>query len=95
MTITPIHDFIVVEKKASETKTASGLVLTAPTDEKMVQQEVFACGPGRLSDSGSLVPLSVKVGDKIVFSKSSAVEMKVEDKLYWVLREDAVICVLK
>lgn len=94
MSVLPIRDFITVTKEEPTKTTASGLYI-AHTEEKNVSGTVIAVGSGRITMSGSVVPLDVRVGDKVLFNKNTAVEVKDGDVAVWVLREDQVICVLR
>jgi chaperonin GroES len=91
-----LRDFVAVEKdkKEEEKKSAGGLIMVSVGDgNRHIVGNVVAVGSGHVSDAG-VVPLEVKVGDKITFSKSTAVEVSVNDVDYWVLREDSVLAVL-
>ncbi len=94
MSVQPIRDFITVSKEDSARTTASGLHLVT-TEEKNISGTVLAVGTGRVTMNGSIVPLDVKVGDKIMFNKNLAVEVKNGNDSVWVLREDQVICVIR
>jgi chaperonin GroES len=95
MTVQPIRDFIVVSKNSEqEERRPSGIVLVA-TETKNVTGTVLAVGSGRVSMNGTVVPLEVNVGDKVVFNKNTATEVKDGHETVLVLREDQVICILK
>src|SRR5260370_16115026 len=79
MNLQPLDDRIVVRPNEAEEKTASGLVIPDTAKEKPQQGEVLAVGPGRRSDNtGELIPMDVKVGDKVVYSKYGGTEITVE-----------------
>lgn len=88
-----LRDFIAVRKQETESKSAGGLHLVHLEEEKTVTGEVVAVGSGHLMDDGS-EPLEVAVGDKVVFNKSLAVEVKDSEGAYLVLRETNVLAVL-
>lgn len=94
MTVQPIRDFIAVTKHDGPETTKSGLFI-AHTEEKNVTGTVLAVGSGRVTMTGAVVPLDVAVGDKVVFNKNLATEVKDGDNSVFVLREDQVLCVLK
>lgn len=96
MKLKPISDYIIVEPRKEEQKTKSGIVLP-DTIEKEKPQEgvVIAAGPGRMLDNGKRSVLEVKVGDKVLFSKYSPTEMKVDGKEYFVIKEDDVLAIIK
>ena len=79
MNLQPLDDRIVVRPSDAEETTASGLVIPDTAKEKPQQGEVLAVGPGRRSDNtGELIPMDVKVGDKVVYSKSGGTEITIE-----------------
>lgn len=92
--IKPLRDHIVVQAQPQETMTASGIVLPSTgAKEKPQTGTVMAVGPGKVVD-GKTVPLSVKVGDVVLFSKYSPTEVNVKDTDYLILREEDVLAVL-
>ena len=92
--IIPIRDSIVVKKEETASKSSGGLYI-AHVEEKNVKGTVIAVGSGRVTMSGGVVPLDVAVGDKVLFNKSAASEVKDGEETFLVLREDGVICILK
>ena len=96
MALKPLDDRIVVRPSEAEEKTASGLVIPDTAKEKPQQGEVLAVGPGRRSEqSGDLIPLDVKVGDIVVYSKYGGTEVKVvEGEEYLILSARDVLAVI-
>lgn len=94
MSVHPIRDFVVVSKDAGPEKTPSGLFI-AHAEEKNVTGRVIAVGSGRVTMNGSVVPLDVSVGDKVVFNKNLATEVKDGGETVLLLREDQIICILR
>lgn len=94
MSVHPIRDFIVVTKESGPEKSAGGIFI-AHTEEKHVTGTVVAVGSGRVTMNGSVVPLDVNVNDKVVFNKNHATEVKDNNEVVYVLREDQVICILR
>jgi len=90
----PLADRVVVKVIEAEEKTKGGIVLPDTAKERPQQGEVLAVGSGRRLDDGTLVPLSVKVGDKVLFSKYGGTEVKIAGEEYLILREDDVLGVL-
>lgn len=76
VSIKPLEDRIVVKQVEAEQVTASGLVIPDTAKEKPQEGEVVAVGPGRIDDNGNRVPLDVKVGDKVIYSKYGGTEVK-------------------
>jgi chaperonin GroES len=94
MNLRPLADRVVVKVIEVEEKTEGGIVLPDTAKERPQQGEVLAVGPGRRLDDGSLLPLGVKVGDRVLFSKYGGVEVKVDGEEYLILREDDILGVL-
>lgn len=95
MKIRPLYDRIVVRRKEEETKTAGGIVLPGSAKEKPNQGEVVAIGHGKLLDSGEVRPLSVKVGDQVVFGQYSGNNIKVDGDELIILSETEIFGVLE
>ena len=92
--VQPLHDRILVLRLAEEEKTAGGLFIPDTAKEKPQQATVVATGKGRLLEDGKLVPLEVKKGDKVLFSKYSGTELKFEGKEYLMIREEDVLGII-
>lgn len=70
MNITPLYDRVIVKPEKPEEVTAGGIIVPDVTKDKPIQGEVIAIGEGRLTNDGNIIPLKVKVGDKVIFSKN-------------------------
>ena len=93
--IRPLSDRVVVEPREVETKTAGGIVIPDTADkDKPIQGTIIAVGTGRYVD-GTVQPLQVKVGDKILFGKYAGTNVKLEDQEYLVMREEDVMGVIE
>ena len=92
--IKPLEDLIVVQASEAETTTASGLVIPDTAKEKPQEGTVLAVGPGRFED-GNRVPLDVKVGDKVLYSKYGGTEVKYNGEEYLVLSARDVLAVIE
>src|SRR3954470_104624 len=96
MNLQPLEDRIVVKPSESEEKTASGLVIPDTAKEKPQQGEVLAVGPGKRSEnSGELIPMDVKTGDTVVYSKYGATEIPVGGDALLILSARDVLAVVK
>lgn len=95
MKIRPLHDRVIVKRLEEERKTASGIVIPDTAAEKPDQGEVIAVGNGRLLENGTLRPLEVKVGDKVLFGKYSGQTVKVEGEELLVMREEDIMGVVE
>lgn len=94
MNIKPLSDYLVV-KAVTEEVTKSGIVLPDTVSKERPQQgEVVAVGEGRLLENGQRAPLSVKVGDKVMFKKYSPDEVKIEGQEYLIIREGDVVAII-
>ena len=90
----PLEDRVVVEPKEAEDKTASGIILPDTAQEKPQEATVVAMGPGKASDSGTIVKMTVKVGDKVLYGKYSGTEVAVDGKEYLIMRESDILAIL-
>jgi chaperonin GroES len=94
MSIRPLHDRVIVKRVEEETTTPGGIVLPGSAAEKPSQGKVLAVGSGKLLDNGTVRPLDVKVGDKVLFGKYSGNEVKVDGEDLIVMREDDIMGIL-
>ena len=94
MNIRPLHDRIVVRRIEEETKTAGGILLPGSAQEKPSQGEILATGNGQIRDNGEVRTLDVKVGDKVLFSKYSGDEVKIDGQDLIIIKEEDVIGIL-
>jgi len=95
MTVKPLGDRVVVKVLEQEEKTKSGIVLPDTAKEKPQQGKVMAVGSGRVLDNGQKVALEVKEGDKIIFSKYSGTEVKIDGEEYLILSERDVLAIVE
>ncbi len=95
MKFRPLHDRIVVKRVEEETKTAGGIIIPQTAQEKPIQGEVIAAGPGARDQSGKLVPLDVKTGDKVLFGKWSGTEVKIDGKDVVIMKESDVLGIIE
>lgn len=93
--IRPLGDRVVVKPIPMEEKTKAGIVLPETAKEKPQKGEVIAVGNGRLLDNGERVPIDVKVGEKILYSKYAGNEVKIDDEEYLILREMDILGVIE
>ncbi len=94
MKIRPLHDRLLVRRMAEERKTAGGIVIPDTAAEKPDQGEVIAVGNGKIRDDGTVRPLDVKKGERILFGKYAGTTVKVEGDELLVMREDDVMAVI-
>lgn len=91
--LTPIGDRVVVKPEPEEEKTKSGIVLPDTAKEKPSEGTVIAVGPGRVLDNGLKVPLEVKIGDRVIYSKYGGTEVKIDGEEYIILSERDILAV--
>ncbi|MEE8341836.1 MAG: co-chaperone GroES [Candidatus Neomarinimicrobiota bacterium] len=90
----PLEDRVVVEPKEADDKTASGIILPDTAQEKPQEATIVAMGPGKASDSGTIVKMTVKVGDRVLYGKYSGSEVTVDGKEYLIMRESDILAIL-
>ncbi|MDX9709168.1 MAG: co-chaperone GroES [Trichloromonas sp.] len=95
MNIRPLQDRLIVKRIEEETKTPGGLIIPDTAKEKPQMGEIVAAGNGKKTDDGKVLPLDVKVGDKVLFGKYAGTEIKVEGKEYLMMREDDILGVVE
>ncbi len=90
MNFRPLHDRVLVKRIEQETKTSSGIIIPDSAQEKPMEGEVIAVGSGSRDDKGTVTPLDVKVGDRIVFGKWSGTEVKVNGQDLLIMKESDI-----
>ncbi len=95
MKFRPLHDRVLIKVLDSEEKTAGGIIIPDTAKEKPQEATVVAVGNGKRLDDGKVLPLEVKVGDTILFSKYAGTEVKIEGEEHLILREDDVIGIVE
>ena len=93
--IRPLHDRVIVKRIEEEEKTAGGIIIPDTAKEKPQQGEVIAAGKGKILEDGSVRPLDVKVGDRVIFSKYAGTEIKIDGEEYLIMREDDILGVVE
>ena len=94
MKFRPLHDRVVIERIDAEAKTTGGIIIPDTAQEKPQQGKLIAVGPGGRDDSGKLIPIDVKVGDRILFGKWSETEVKIDGVEYLIMKESDIMGVL-
>jgi chaperonin GroES len=95
MKIRPLHDRVIIKRLEEERTSPGGIVIPDSAAEKPVQGKVMAVGKGKILEDGTVRPLDVKVGDKILFGKYSGTEVKVDGEDLVVMREDDLMAVFE
>ena len=94
MKFRPLHDRVLVESLDSEEKTAGGIIIPDTAKEKPQEGKVIAVGPGSKTEDGKIVPMDVKVGDRVLFGKWSGTEVKIDGKEYSIMKESDIMGVV-
>ena len=95
MTIKPLSDRVVIKMTEAEETTKSGIILAGSAKEKPQVAEIVAVGEGKYDENGKLIPMTVKVGDKVLTSKYSGTEVKVDGEEYTIVRQDDILAVVE
>ncbi len=95
MQINPLSDHVFVEPLDEEKTSKGGILIPATAEEKPIMGKIIAVGPGKTTDQGKLIPLTVKVGEKVIFTKYAPNEVEIDEKKYLVVREDDILAIIK
>jgi chaperonin GroES len=95
MKFRPLHDRVVVKRVEAEEKTKGGIIIPDTAKEKPQEGEVIAVGPGARDESGKLIPIDLKAGDRILFGKWSGTEIKIEGEDLLIMKESDVMGVVE
>jgi len=95
MKIRPLQDRVIVKRIAEEEKTKGGIIIPDTAKEKPQEGKVIAVGKGKANDDGKIIPLDVKVGDKILFGKYSGSEIKINGEEHLIMREEDILGVVE
>jgi len=91
MKFRPLHDRVVVKRVEEDTKTKGGIIIPDTAQEKPMQGEVIAVGAGARDESGKIVALDVKAGDRVLFGKWSGTEVKIDGTEYLIMKESDIM----
>jgi chaperonin GroES len=94
MKFRPLHDRVVVKRIEAEAKSAGGIIIPDTAQEKPSQGEITAVGPGGRDEAGKLIPIDLKVGDRVLFGKWSGTEVKLDGVEYLIMKESDIMGVL-
>ena len=93
--VQPLHDYILVKRFEEKETKKGGIIIPDTAKEKPQEGEVVAVGPGKLTDDGKRLPMDLKVGNKILFSKYSWNEVRLDDEEFLIMRESEVLGIVK
>ena len=94
MKFRPLHDRVVVERIDADAKSAGGIIIPDTAQEKPSQGEIIAIGPGGRDEAGKLIPIDLKVGDRVLFGKWSGTEVKIDGVDYLIMKESDIMGVM-
>jgi len=95
MAFRPLHDRVLIKRIEQEDTTRGGIIIPDTAKEKPMQGEVIAVGPGAKNDDGSVTPLDVKTGDRVLYGKFAGTEINIDGEDYLVLRESDIMGILE
>ncbi|HPV48627.1 MAG TPA: co-chaperone GroES [Smithellaceae bacterium] len=95
MKIRPLQDRIIVKRLEEEEKTKGGIIIPDTAKEKPIEGKIIAVGKGKKTEDGKIIPLDVKVGDKVLFSKYGGTDIKIDGEEYLIMREDDILGVVE
>ena len=95
MKFRPLHDRVVVRRIEEDTKTAGGIIIPDTVKEKPMQGEIVSVGPGARDESGKIVPLEVKKGDRVLFGKWSGTEVKIDGQELLIMKESDILGIIE
>ncbi len=93
MNLTPLHDRVIVKPAAAEETTKGGLIIPDTVKEKPQRGEIVAIGTGKIAEDGKVVPMTVKVGDSVLYGKYSGTEVSVDDEDFLIMRESDIFAI--
>ena len=94
MQFRPLHDRVVVRRLEAEEKTAGGIIIPDTAKEKPMEGKIIAAGPGSRDETGKLIPLDVKAGDRVLFGKWSGTEVKLDGEELLIMKESDIMGVV-
>ncbi|MDE2333476.1 MAG: co-chaperone GroES [Rhodospirillales bacterium] len=95
MKFRPLHDRVVVRRLNAEEKTTGGIIIPDTAKEKPMEGEIIAAGPGARNETGQLVPLDVKAGDRVLFGKWSGTEVKIDGEELLIMKESDIMGIIE
>lgn len=95
MNFKPLHDRVLVSRLEQENATKSGIIIPDTAKEKPAEGIIAAAGPGQVNEAGNTIPLSVKVGDKVLFAKWGGTEAKIDGKDFLIMKESDILGIIQ
>ena len=95
MKIRPLHDRVILRRLEEKETTKGGIIIPDSAKEQQAEGEIISVGPGKMDDTGKLVKVEVKPGERVIFSKYSGTEVKVEGEELLIMREEDILAVIE
>ncbi|MCD6561472.1 MAG: co-chaperone GroES [Desulfobacteraceae bacterium 4484_190.1] len=95
MKVRPLHDRVIVKRTEETEKTKGGIIIPDTAKEKPIEGRIIAVGKGKVLENGTIQPLEVKEGDKVLFGKYAGTEITANDEEYLIMREDDIVAVVE
>jgi chaperonin GroES len=95
MKVRPLHERLIVQRSEEEEKTKGGIIIPDTAKEKPVEGKVIAVGTGRTKKDGTKLPLEVKKGDRVLYTKYAGTEVKVDGEEYLMMKEDDILAIIE
>ena len=95
MKVRPLHDRLIVKRLEEEEQTKGGIIIPDTAKEKPVEGKVIAVGDGRIKEDGTKIPIEMKKGDRILFTKYAGTEVKIDGEEHLIMKEDDVIAIIE
>lgn len=95
MKVRPLHDRLIVKRLEEEEKTKGGIIIPDTAKEKPVEGKVIAAGEGKIGEDGTKIPMEVKKGDRVLFSKYGGTEVRINGEEHLIMKEDDILAIIE
>ena len=95
MKVRPLHDRIIVKRLEEEEKTKGGIIIPDTAKEKPIEGKVIAVGDGKIKEDGKKIPLDVKKGDRVLFTKYGGTEIKIDGEEHLMMKQDDILAIIE
>jgi len=95
MKVRPIHDRVIVKRLEEEEKTKGGIIIPDSAKEKPIEGKVIAVGDGKIKEDGTKIPMGIKKGDRVLFTKYGGTEIKIDGEEHLMMREDDILAIIE
>jgi chaperonin GroES len=95
MKVRPLHDRVIVKRLEEEEKTKGGIIIPDTAKEKPIEGKVIAVGDGKIKEDGTKIPMGIKKGDRVLFTKYGGTEIKIDGEEHLMMREDDILAIIE